>query len=318
MSLKNLTGVRLQMFNYWEGMMKRTVWKGKQYEGVFITPEWRDFEFFVKDNYFRYYRAKIKWENYTRKITRDHLQGKLKNTKVWFIRYKKELGYTKENTVFTNPSDATKNASNTHKYMFEDKLLGTRDILNILRKRGINITMETITNRLNAGLDLFAPMKNEKIRWKGKYRSYSEIAEIENIGYNTLKQKYYEYRDIKEAITIAKQTEPRKLYIFEGKELLQIEICKILEKRTGIKYATISNRFTKYGLDLEKLIARKGYKGYGSTAIKVIAKKDGKMFYFNSIGDAAKELNLHNPLITAQLKGRIAHTGGYTFQYQTT
>lgn len=287
---------------------------GQRYEGVPLDNNWQSFDDFVKDSWFRYYRAIIKWRGYKRVAPREGQKGALKNNYVRLKRKVKERGFTKDNTVFTSPSDMMKYIEYTHKYMFENQLLGTRDIKNILRKRGINLTMEMIVKRLKSGTDLFAPNGDEHTKWKGKFRSFVEIAELENVNYDILKKRFYEKGNIQKAIDAARNTEGLKRYDFEGQQLLQSEICDILANRTGIKTETIRNRFKKNGLDIEKLIVRKGYKGFSRTAKKVIAIKDGKEQPFNSIGDAARELNLRNPLITGVLKGRISHTGGYKFR----
>lgn len=287
---------------------------GQRYEGVPLDKNWQTFDDFVKDNWFRYYRAFIKWRNYKRVAPREGQSGALKTNYIRLKRKVKERGYTKDNTVFTSPSDMMKYVEYTHKYMFEDQLLGTRDIKNILRKRGINLTMETIVKRLKAGMDLFAPNSGEHTKWKGKFRSFVEIAEMEGVNYDVLKKRFYEKGNIQKAIDAARNTEGLKRYEFEGQQLLQAEICKILAERTGLKWGTINNRFKKHGFDMNRLLAGKGYKGFSGVAKKVIAEKDGKEQVFNSIGDAARELNLRNPLITGVLKGRISHTGGYRFR----
>ena len=288
---------------------------GQKYEGVPLDKKWRTFEGFVKDNWIRYYRAVIKWRNYKRVAPKKGLTGKLTTNYVKFKRKVKELGYTKENTVFTSHSDSMKYAGHTHKYMFEDKLLGTRDIKNILCKRGINLTMAGITNRLNSGMDLFAPSVDDLLKWKGKYKSFVDIAEMENVNYDTLKHMFYKTRDIKQAVINARENKCLVRYEFEGKQLLQSEICEILSQRTGIKKETLSGRFKKYGLDMDKLVVRLGYKGFSSTAKKIVAEKDGVEQEFNSIGDAAKILGLYGSLISRMLSGHIKHTGGYKFKY---
>lgn len=287
---------------------------GQRYEGVLLDNNWQSFDDFVKDNWFRYYRAIIKWRCYKRVAPRNGQVGALKNNYVRLKRKVKERGFTKDNTVFTSPSDMMKYIEYTHKYMFENQLLGTRDIKNILKKRGIHLTMEMIVRRLKSGTDLFAPNSDDHTKWKGKFRGFVEIAKMEKVNYDILKKRFYEKGNIQKAIDAARNTEGLKRYEFEGKQLLQAEICDILANITGLKTQTLRNRFKKHGLNIDKLVVRKGYKGFSGTAKKVIAEKDGKEQIFNSIGDAAKELNLRNPLITGVLKGRISHTGGYKFR----
>jgi hypothetical protein len=221
---------------------------GKRYEGVPISENWMAFDDFVKDNWFRYYRSIIKWKNYTG-LTKDILI----HSKVRFIRKVRGFGFTKDNTVFTSPSDAMKYYSTTHKYMFEDKLLGTRDIYNILKKRGININMSTVTERLRNGQDLFAPANQEYVKWKGRFRSFAEIAKLENVAHGTLKQLFYRKKNIGKAVDAARNVKRKQTYLFEGRELTKREICSIIAKRKGLKLATVEARFKSHGMNIAKL-----------------------------------------------------------------
>ena len=118
----------------------------KRYKGLKLDDNWHTFEDFVKDNRIRYYRAIIKWKNYKKLDTRKGREQKeLKNSKIRFVVKDITKGYTKDNTVFTSPSDMTKYTTYTHKYMFEDKLLGTRDIQNILKNRDLFIYSQHLT-----------------------------------------------------------------------------------------------------------------------------------------------------------------------------
>lgn len=47
----------------------------KKYEGVPIDDKWKTFDGFLKDNWFRYYRAKIKWKGYKRVVVRKDRQA---------------------------------------------------------------------------------------------------------------------------------------------------------------------------------------------------------------------------------------------------
>lgn len=288
----------------------------KQYEpGLPLDKNWQTFDGFVKDNWFRYYRAKVKWKDYKKLIIRKGRSNKLKINHVWFARKVPKLGYTKENTVFTSPSDLKKYSKSTHKYIFENKLLGTRDIKNILKKRGINITMEGLVHRLNSGYDLFTANIDDKIKWKGKFRSFLDIAKLEGVSYDVLKKNYYKIRDIRKAIDKTQESKPLTYYEFEGQFLTRTQISKILSKRTGILWATISERIKKHGLDLDKILHEKNSKKHSRLVKKIIAEKDGKIQKFDSLADAAKELKLHGSCISNVLKGRYKQTGGYYFKY---
>lgn len=285
--------------------------RGEKYEGVPLSSNWQSFDDFVKDNWIRYYRALIKWRNYKSVTSKEKNPRKLKNNYVRFKRKIKSRGYSKDNTVFTSPSDMMKYAEYTHKYMFEDRLLGTRDIKNILLKRGINITMEAITDRLKAEKNIFDPKTSKHIKWKGKFRNFIEIAEIENVNYDILKAAFYRKNDIRKAIDTARNTKKSKKYNFEGQELSQIKILEILHSRTDIEIKLLRSRFKKHGLNIQKLSARKNYKGYSKAAKRIMLEKNGKKQIFNSISDAARELNLKMSLISRVLNGQNSQTGGY-------
>lgn len=218
--------------------------ENKKYKGLPIDENWLTFDGFVKDNWVRYYRAIIKWRNYQKQaFKRPGDTEKLQNSPIRFIAKVKDNGYTKENTVFTSPSDMTKYVSYTHKYMFEDRLLGTRDIKNILKKRGINISMEQLVRRLKLGYDLFEPCVNNKIKYKGKYLNLVEISKLENVNYAVLKKAYYEFEDIKKAIEKAKITKPLQKHLFEGQMLLRAEIYKIIAERLEMKLEYVRHIF---------------------------------------------------------------------------
>jgi len=271
------TGVRLELHGPWEYMKKKCLQTGNRlYEGLPMQEGWEDFEVFVKDNWRKYYRAKLKWKNYKRVAPRKGLTGKIKTKKVRLTRKVKEDGYTIENTVFTSLSDMMKYHRTTHKYMFDGRLLGTRDIKRILKKRGIDIGMEALTRRLTEGVDVFAPSKDGKHKWRGKHRSFVEIAEMEGVGYDVLKRQYYRFWDMRKAMDYSRQAKGLRRYEFEGDQLLSIEICRILSQRTGIAMETIYGRFKKYGLDMKRLVCKLGYKGYSGTAKPIVAIKNGK------------------------------------------
>lgn len=317
MSRKFLTGVRKEIYYSWEAMMKVAKWKGNQYEGVHIEPRWLDFELFIADNWIRYYRAKIKWQNYQRVAPREdqNLTGPLKLRPVWFTRKVKEFGYTLENTVWTNPSDGTKYASNTHKLVLDDKLLGTRDIKNILKKKGINVCMETITDRFGSKKGLFN-YKEKCIKHKNAYRNLAEIASMENVTYHVLKRAYYKHEDIKKAIKEAKKSIPRTHYTFEGKMLLKSEVAQIIAKREGKPFGTIYSRMKKYGLNMNALLAET-YSKPASVKKKVIATNINtkEEIEFESIAKAAELLGLHGSNISLVASGKYKKSGNYYFRY---
>lgn len=304
-----------ELYQMWGYIRRVCFGKAKIFEGVPCEKGWETFDGFKKANYFRYLRAKVKWKNYKRVSQhRNGIPQELKLNNVSLKRKVKELGYTMENTVFTSLSDKCKYSKSTHKYMFEGQLLGTRDIKNILKKRGITITMEQITTRLNRGADVFAPGERFQIKWKGKYRSYKDIAEMEGVSYEMLKRRNYEVNDIRKALDYCREWDGFPTYDFEGQSLRKMEICEILSSRTGIAQGTMKGRFTKHGMNLTFLNAPLGVK---LTARKTVyAIKDGIEQKFDSIDIAAETLGLTAGNISLAANGKYIHTGGYKFRFE--
>ena len=209
MARSGLNKTAQELYHSWQICKKVCCGNGVRYEGVPIQKEWETFDGFYKDNYQRYCKAKRKWRNYTRltKRTKNEVVSELKHRTVRMRRRVKANGYTKKNTFFSSPSDVMKYNINTHKYMFENKLLGTRDIQNILKKRGVIINMEAITQRLRLGQGLFEPSIRYPEFWNGCYRSYAEIADFEGVSYCLLKK-----RMLKNGATFSQSLEYCKKY----------------------------------------------------------------------------------------------------------
>lgn len=316
MARSGLNKTERELYQMWSFIRKVCFGKGVLFEGVPCVKEWETFDGFKKANYFRYLRAKVKWKGYKRVSGQRNAATPepLKLNNVTLKRKVKELGYSLENTVFTSLSDRCKYIDANHKYMFEGQLLGTRDIKNILKKRGIIISMEQITKRLNNGMDLFAPGERFKIKWKGEYRSYVDIAEMEKVSYEMLKRRNYEVNDIRKALDYCREWDGFPQYEFEGQQLRKMEICKILSDRTGITKGTMNGRFTKFGMNLTMLNLPLGVK---ITLRKTVyAFKDGIERKFDCIADAARELELSSGNISEAASGKQVHTGGYKFRFE--
>lgn len=306
-----------ELYNCW-GYARKVCGNGILRENVPCDPNWATFDGFLKDNWFRYYRAKIKWKNYKRVATTDKYSGPLKNKILVFKRYKKELGFTKENTFFSNPSDVSKYRSTTHKYMFEGRMLGTRDIHRILKKRGINIGMPTIVNRLKNGQPLFDKAERAQIKWKGKNRSFVEIAEMEKTALNRVKKNYYRTGSITKSVDKSKSYK-EKTHLFEGDYLYLFQIAKILSVRYNVSDIAMRGRLKKNIKDNGTFVMTDSIKAgmYEKPllSVSVNATKDGKTITFKSIAAAAKELGLKSANVSLAASGKQSHCGGYKFTY---
>jgi len=305
---------RESLYIVWKTVAAKAIQRGNlHFEDVPIEESWKTFEGFYEDNVSRYYRAKTKWKNYQR-ITPVNNTVKYKMTHIIFIRKVPGLGFTKKNTCFTSASDRMKFHKTSRKIMLDKKVLGTRDVLNILKKKGIPISgIQVISSRMSKGESPF--MKNNRLRkWfrNGKYSSLIEIAKEEGVPYTFLALKVSSKKlELEDAIKHCRDY-VRKLYLFEEKQLLPHEICKILSKRHNIKESVMLSRFYRYGFDINKMIIKKSTSKYAPYPKKVIAEKEGSKLEFNSIRDAARKLGLTNGNVSRYVNGK-GRLKGYSF-----
>ena len=307
---------RESLYIVWKSISAVALQRGnKRYEGVFIVDKWKTFDGFYNDNIGRYYRARKKWNNYKR-ITPINKTAKHNPSHINFIRKVKSLGYTKDNTCFTSASDRMKFHKTSRKIILENRVLGTRDVKNILSKKGIDVSgINVISHRMRKGLSPFMEENRlKKWRWKGKNLPLHEIAKKENITLSLLSNKIHgEKLSLKTAVDYCKNYVP-PTYLFEGEELLPNEICKILSHRTGIKESTLRSRFYKWGYELNKLVIEKSTNKNAPYPKIVIAEKDGEKIKFNSIREAANELGISFGNLSTYANGkRKGKLKGYTF-----
>lgn len=292
----------------------------KKYEGV--PCEWKDFDDFYKCNYQRYYKAKKKWENYKR-LNKDNYIRKT-NYKIRnfvFIRKVKEKGYTKSNTVFTSLSDRMKFHKTSIKIILNDQILGTRDIKNIIQKKGVHISGTIpISQRIRKGL---SPIINhnrlKKYKYKGDFKSLPEISKELGIKYSLLSNKIYKDKmDLISAIDYCKQYKD-PTYLFEGKYLRPSEIAEIISQRIGIDKGTILSRFYKNNCDINKILYEKSISKFAPYKKKVSASKENEFLIFESVSDLCKVLQLNRPSVNNYLKGKLKNTNqtkGYHLSYE--
>lgn len=285
----------------------------KRFEGVFITDKWLTFDGYYKDNIGRYYKAVNKWKNYKR-ITNEK-SANPRQVLIDFIRKEKSKGYTKKNTCFTSPSDRMKFHISSYKVYLDDKVIGTRDVKNILKKRGVDIkTTLPISNRIKNGLSPFITENRlKKYLWNGKYMPLHEIASIENVKLSHLKNRIKRENPVSAVNSCRSYTPPT--HSFEGKQLLPNEICKILSERTGIKESTLLRRFYHWGYDIDKLTIERSSNKHAPYPKIIIAQKGDVILQFNSIREAAKSLGIHSGNLSTYANGkRTGKLKGYTFK----
>ena len=283
-----------------------------RYEGVSIKENWLSFDGFYKDNINRFYNAKRKWENY-QLVTNSSPEGKYNLTKVHLIRKNKALGFSKENTVFTSPSDRMKYHKGAHKFNLNNgALLGTRDIQNILKKKGISRDIGNIGVNKNKGVDITKPNRLKNFKWKGEFMSLDEISKKEGVKKTQLGNRVFKNKEkIKDAINYCKLN-PKKRYDFKGEVLTPKEIIRIISKESGIAEGTITRRFYSWEKkDWDKFYLKKSKNKYAPYPKVVIAEKEGKKQEFKSMREAGRVLGLSasnistyiNKDVTWKLKG---------------
>lgn len=307
---------REKLYIVWKSIAAVSIQSGnKRFEGVFICDKWKTFDGFYNDNIQRYYRARKKWENYKR-ITAINPNAKNKPSHINFIRKVKSLGYTKKNTCFTSASDRMKFHYPSKKIILETRVLGTRDVLNILNKKGIPVSgINVISHRMWSGLSPFMEDNRlKKWKWKGQNLPLKEIAKKEKIIHSLLSNKIYgDGMDLKKAIDYCRSYKP-PTYLFEGKQLYTNEICKILSERHNIKESTIRSRFYKWGYEVDKLIINKSVNKNAPYPKKVIAEKEGNKIEFNSIREASEALGISFGNLSTYANGkRKGKLKGYSF-----
>jgi hypothetical protein len=190
--------IRKQLYNAYKHIRAVCLNKGKRYEGVPLQKEWATFEGFYTDNLLRFKKAQYKWKNY-KKVSIYYLRElKINNRKRKYVlsniclaRKVKQLGYTKNNTVFTSLSDKEKYDKKSHKYLFGKNLLGTRDVQNIIKKNGLKRSISNIQKRKRKEKNPFGLNTAHRFEWKGKFMNLREISEKEKISKNTLKMNMY-------------------------------------------------------------------------------------------------------------------------------
>lgn len=285
----------------------------KRYEGV--PCEWKDFDEFYRCNYQRYYKAKKKWAKYVN-LTNENNSDR----KCVFTRKVKEKGFTKTNTVFTSLSDRMKYHRTSRKIVYNDTILGTRDIINILKKRNIKISnTAVIVDRINKGTNIFKTNRLDlKYNWKGKYMSLSEISKKEDISKGFLKNKIYTDKiSLEKAVKHCKSYN-RKKSLFEGEMLTDIEIIRLIAKRLELSEKTILNRFYKNKGDFNKIIYKTSTNDCAPYRKKVKAVKGDNILLFNSVSEACMSLDIRRPSANSYLKGRLKNTNqtkGYVLTY---
>ncbi len=283
-------------------MISIAIYKGYRSEDVPIQEDWIDFESFYRLNKGRYYRARKKWKDY-KNVT---VNGNNINTKVNFIRKDKKIGFTKENTVFTSPSDRMKyhKTAVNIKFGCDGALLGKRDVKNLLKKKGCALSMGNINLRIKQGRSIFEENRLNKFLWKGKKLSLRKIAEIESIDYNLLGNKVHTNKmTILDSVNYCKNFK-RRTVVVDGKEMFPTEACLLLSKRYGVSKESMLNRFYKYDGNIERISFGISKNKYAPTPKKVELKKGDFTKVFNSISEAAKYLNRSPSNLTTLLQGR--------------
>ena len=204
--------------------------------------------------------------------------------------------------------------------MFNKAILGTRDIQNILKKRGIKRSLSNIIINEKLNKDILKPNRLKQWKYKGIFRNLTEISEMENINKDKLYNRIYNKKEtLLEAINYCKSFPTEiKLYPFRGTEMTTFDIIKLIIKETGLKeYAAINRFYRRKNDNFEELFTFKSTNKYAPYPKKITAEKKGVKQEFNSIIEAGRCLNINSPSnISSYLNKKTKYKpGGYHFEY---
>ena len=252
--------IEKELYSTWKYIKYTAIVKySKSYEGV--PCEWETFEEFYNDNVVRYRKAKAKWAKYkciTHTERKQSPNPKLRTAH--FIRKVKSLGFTKENTCFTSPSDKMKYHKPAYKYILSGSELGTRELKNLLKKKGIVKGMAVVLGEIKTGINPFKLNHRRQFMWKGEFRCLRQIEEMEGIEKKRLSRKVEkDGLSLQDAIEYCKNYKT-PTYLFEGAELLQGEIVAIICNRTGLERLTVKARFSRAKFAIHSDITNHTYK----------------------------------------------------------
>lgn len=293
-------------------MMFKCVYNSPRNDGSLMEEGWKDFDVFYKDNYRKYYRAKRKWKNY-RRLTGD-VGAELKVNPVHLIRKIPDKGFFVKNLVFTSVADKMKYFKSSKNIFLDNKRLGTRDVKNLLKKRGINLTITNIALRINEGRSVFGINRLKKWKWKGLYFSLEEIAVKENVKYTLLQNRVFiQGEPLGKAIIYCKNW-VKTLYDYEGKMLTPTEIIRILSKKYNIPEITLCHRFYSWGYDVDR-ITKKSENKFVPYKKPIVVKKGNTEVVFDSTLATSKALNISVAQITNVVRGVGNHVNGYKGYY---
>ncbi len=286
-----------------------------RYEDVQLQEGWDDFMVFYKDMRGKYYRASKKWKNYKHFTTDDG--GKI--THLQMIRKSKEMGFVKENLIITSPSDRMKFHKTSKNIVLGDRVLGTRDIKNIAKKKGLDISLQVVTKRCNKNKPLFGDNRLKKFNYKGKKMSIPDIAKELNVSEHLISNRIYKNKEsIEQAIYYAKHNAKTKQDMkieFEGKKLFLVEIITLLSERHNIPESTLISRYYKFNGDFDRMLKKSTNKN-APYKKKIIAEKNGIINTFESISEASRVTKVNASNISIYLKdNKPLRLKGYKFDY---
>jgi len=199
-------------------------------------------------------------------------------------------------------------------------MLSVRNVKNILDKKGISIAPSNIHDRLKNGKPIFSVKKRQIYKWKSRYRSLREIAEMEGVKYSQLGSRVHKNKEsVKVALKSCRDYD-EPLYEFEGKMLYPKEICTILSDRSGISFKIMINRFYMWDFDIEKMIKLKSDNIHAPYEKEIIVIKEGLKAKFVSIKEAMNILKIPSSTISVSASGRgkgkqLQGCRGYYFNY---
>lgn len=178
----------------------------------------------------------------------------------YFCRIDANKEWTLGNVWFTNSArKSVFGRTTTHKVQVDNITMSTIQIKQDLEAKGINVSHQTITNRVREKKEILNSNAHKSYLHNGKNMSLRDISKLENIDYPTL--KYWAKRlPISDAISNTKANLHRqRFYEYDGQTFNQSQLAIYLSsKNKELSISGIRNRLKK-GLSPDECL--KGMRG---------------------------------------------------------
>lgn len=222
------------LYKHWKSMMNLSY--GRDAE-ILVDSRWHNFwnfAFDLNDMYDKKYKYFCRID-----ATKEWILGN-----VWFTNSTRKLVFGR---------------STTHKVKLGNVTMTTIQIQQDLQAKKINLTHQTITNRVRQKREILANNRHKNYLFNGQMLSLKYISKIENIDYPTLKY-YSKSMPLADAILKTKANSHRQIfYEYDGQRFNQSQLAVYLStKNKELSIGGIRNRLKK-GLSPDECL--KGMRG---------------------------------------------------------